>query len=53
MLTFLTFKPLVHRVDTIILASILLIMSVPDEDFFSKNAPNPDTASGWAKTFFC
>jgi hypothetical protein len=39
MLTFLTFKQLVCNVDTVILASILLIMSVPDEDIFSKNAP--------------
>jgi len=29
----------VYNVDTVIVASIHLIMSVPDEDFFSKNAP--------------
>jgi len=39
MLTFLTLGPLVYNVDTVILVSILLIMSVPDEDCFSKNAP--------------
>jgi hypothetical protein len=39
MLTFSTFKPLVYNVDTVIVASILLIMGVPDEDFSSKNSP--------------
>ena len=38
MLTFLTFKQLVCNVDTVILASILLIMSVPDEIFFQKRS---------------
>jgi len=37
MLTFLAFKPLVHKVDKVILVCNLLIMSLPDGGY-SKNA---------------